>query len=157
MEGIGVGLDIELIQRGFYLVLVEVARSDARYEQLPNPGTSQHAHLVDPPVPLVEAAHHADPFGRRRPNRKGSPPDAVYLARVAAQLFIDPVMVALAEKKCIIIRHGGKEGIGIISGIDHPFSSGMNERVGEHVPGISGQLVKTPVVNPFHGIQAAVM
>src|SRR5579884_1329618 len=69
-------------------VLVTFARLKLRDEQLPDSGAAKRSHLMDPSIPAIEVADHANALGIRRPYREGDADDTAMLDRVRAELLV---------------------------------------------------------------------
>ena len=79
-------------------VLVIDSRADAGNEQLPHARAAERTHHVDPPVPAVEIADHADAGRVGRPHRERHAADACHLADVRAELVVRTVVLLLAPQ-----------------------------------------------------------
>ena len=53
---------------------------------------------MDPPVPIIEPAHHADPDGVRCPHREVYPLDTLHTQRMSPHFAVGPVIGALTQQ-----------------------------------------------------------
>ncbi len=76
---------------------VQIARVQIGDEQFPHAAAAADPHGVNPAVPAVEVADHADPFGIGRPYGEQDARDAIGLMQVRAQEPVGVPVLALAE------------------------------------------------------------
>ena len=95
--------------------LVQPTDLEARPEQLPHTGGTQHSQLGFVAVPVVELADQADALGIRRPHRERHPVhDAVRrgeAARVSAEDLPQSFVAALGEQMQIHFAQRGQEAV----------------------------------------------
>src|SRR5207302_11305270 len=79
-------------------VFVKLAGLQPGNEEFPNARITQTPHPVVRAIPAVEVADDADLIGTWRPNSKRDPAPAFVSHHMRAQLFIDAIVLALAEE-----------------------------------------------------------
>ena len=97
-EAVRVGLEDDVSVSAADLVFVKRALADAGNENLPDARGAEGAHLVEAPVPAVEAADDADALGVGGPHGEAGSRHAVQDAELRAELFVNPPLVAFAEE-----------------------------------------------------------
>ena len=103
---VGIGFEKRSTPSLVNLEFVKDARGQIGNEQLPNSGTTQHAHLMNTPVPVVEVADDADAVGVGGPDGEVDTGDTVHGERVRTQLVEDPSVVAFTEQiEVVILNH----------------------------------------------------
>ena len=102
MYGKRVGLQENGAVGGLNLVLVEVARPDARNEQLPDAARRHPLHRMPPAVPGVEGADDADTLRIRHPYRELDARHTAARGRPRAELFEQPEMLAAHEQPLVL-------------------------------------------------------
>ena len=112
-EGDRVGLQPQAAVLALDLVLVEIARTDVRHEDLPHAAFAAHAHGMAAAVPVVEAADHRHTPCARCPDGEAGAGHAVDLGRVRAELFIRPVMRAFGQQPEVHLAEQGREAVGV--------------------------------------------
>ncbi len=128
-KGEGIALRNEAAIGSDDLEFVEIARTDLGQEDFPDP--VMIAHRVDPAVPSVEVADHADPVGVRSPDREGDPVDLAEGPRMRAHRFPETAVGALAEEIDILLAENGAIGVGINQRIGHDLAEGEDEAIGK--------------------------
>src|SRR5439155_24198920 len=93
LPGVGIGLQWkELTIACSDFIFVERSFGYSGQEDFPDTGFPAIAHGMAAAVPVIETAHDAHSSGIRRPNREGRSDDAIDLAQMSAQPFIDAKM-----------------------------------------------------------------
>jgi hypothetical protein len=122
-EGERIHLQPELAVGVDDLVLVPLAGSHPRQEDLPQTRDAEAAHGIEPPVPRVEVADHPHAAGVGRPHDERGPGRALVLADMGAEVaphllvpaFADQVEVEVPERRPepvgVFDREGGAVGI----------------------------------------------
>jgi hypothetical protein len=93
------------------LELVELPVAETRDEDLPDARGPEAAHRMVAAVPAVEVADDRDAGRRGRPDREGDAEDPAEVARVRAQLLVDPVLVALVEEVEVLVAERRQEAV----------------------------------------------
>ena len=86
---------------------------------------------------MIEIAHHADPFGLRRPDGEAGPGDAVQGAQLRAQLLVNAVFIALTEEIQIGFTESRKEGIRIAPLRDRAIAPGEDDIISIDLLGLA--------------------
>ena len=101
-----------------YLVLVERAGREAGDENLPDARDPELAHLVKPPVPVVEAAHDAHAVGVRSPHGERDAALAPEVAHVRAKLLVAPPVASLVKEVLVEAAERREKGVGVARSVD---------------------------------------
>jgi len=102
---------------------------DAGQEQFPDTAADHFTHGIDPAIPTVEIADHADSFCVRRPYREINAGSIADGARMRAELFINLPVLSFSEEVQIDFAH------------DRPVLIGIAGQVMRSVPGSDSQMV----------------
>src|SRR6266481_4757533 len=149
-RAIGIGFEDDGAKSMLNLILVERALAKAGHEQFPDARGPQRAHRVTTPVPGVEVADDTDPPGIRRPNREAGARRAVNDAQLRAELVVNALLFALAEKVEVNLTERGQKGIRIAGALNVSLMIGDDQIISVNALGLfSDAFEETILVQPF--------
>ncbi len=93
--------------------LVEFTLLESGHKQFPDTGSTQGAHRMVAPVPVVEIPRHRNLRGIWGPDGKRHPVHAVHRAQMRAELFVDAVFGAFVEQIQVLRPERRQESIGV--------------------------------------------
>ncbi|OPZ67731.1 MAG: hypothetical protein BWY83_02531 [bacterium ADurb.Bin478] len=98
LKAVWIGFDHQVAGPILDLIFIFFAHPDLRDEQLPDARPAEHPHLMLAAVPLIEIADHTDVARVRRPDGEIDSVHAVDGRGMAAEFFINGVVIPLAEQ-----------------------------------------------------------
>jgi hypothetical protein len=96
------------------LEAIQCACRQFRHEQFPDAGAAQRGHRIDATVPAIEAAHHGNAFGIRRPDPEADAGNAVANLRHGTECAPSLAQTPGIEQEQVVGRRLRRKGVGIV-------------------------------------------